>query len=139
MADGWFANPHALISTLEEQMSIYKAALDHPEAERDLPVMREVFVGETRAEALAAGRPGLERRYGVDGDQGQDEAQPEGDRFVTDRCIVGIPVEVVREIRRYEAVGFNYLVADVQPMDTDDAAAMRFLHLLGREVLPRFR
>ena len=146
MADGWFANPHALISTLEGQMSIYKAALEHPDAERDIPVMREIFVGETRAEALAAGGPGLERRYRVYVDQGQDEAQPEGDRFdmpfeelVKDRFIVGNPDEVVREIRRYEAIGFNYLVADVQPMDTDDAAAMRFLHLLGREVLPRIR
>jgi alkanesulfonate monooxygenase SsuD/methylene tetrahydromethanopterin reductase-like flavin-dependent oxidoreductase (luciferase family) len=146
IGDAWFANPHALIGTLEEQMGIYKAALPDPETPREMPVMREVFVGETRAEALAAARPGLEKRYRVYVAQGQDEAQPEGDRFdmpfeelAKDRFIIGDPDEVVAEFRRYEALGFNHLVAEIQPLDTEDATAMRFLHLLGREVLPRIR
>ena len=100
MADGWFANPHALISTLDGQMSIYKAALEYPGPERDIPVMREVFVGETRAEALAAGGPGLERRYGVYINQGQDEAQPEG--------AVNAAVELIsKSVKRLASVCFG--------------------------------
>lgn len=148
LGDVWYANPHAMFSTLEQQMDIYRSAVAESsgQAPKDVVVSRSICVAETREDAMQQCQSSLEKRYQAYVQHGQDEALPPGDRFdkpfgelARDRFIIGDPEDCVRELRRYEALGFNYAVLDFQPGDMDDALAMRGLHLLGREVLPHLR
>lgn len=148
MGDAWYANPHAVFATLEEQMGIYKEALAEsgvPKPEH-IPILKDTFVAETNEEAFRGCRPFLEKRYQVYVNQGQDQALPPGDRFdmpfeelVKDRFIIGDPERCVQEIKRYEQLGFDYMIMDIQWADMSREQAMKCLHLLGKEVLPRIR
>ncbi len=146
LGDVWFANPHAKFKTLAEQMDIYRAALAEygTATPNDIVVSRELIVAPTRDEAIRIAEPALHERYRVYTRQGQDEQLPPGDRFqavfdelAKDRFILGSPEECVAEIKRYEALGFNYFIMGHHPLDLDDEAAMRILRLFGEEVLPR--
>ena len=41
------------------------------------------------------------------------------------------------ELRRYETLGFNHLIAGFQHIGMEEALATNCLHLLGRTVLPQ--
>ncbi|MEE9249370.1 MAG: LLM class flavin-dependent oxidoreductase [Dehalococcoidia bacterium] len=148
IADGWYASPHAVFATLEEQMRIYREALAEagvPDPHY-IPVLRDTYVAETDEQALRDCRPFLEGRYQVYGDQGQDRELPAGDRFdmsfeelARDRFIIGAPDTCVREIKRYQELGFNYIILEYQWPGMGSELAMRCLRLLGEEVLPRLR
>ena len=146
--DVWYANPHAMYSTLAHQMEIYQEALGEslvPVA-HEVAVMRDGFVAESRAAAMGAVRPSIEKRYQVYREQGQDEALPPGDRFdkpfeelAKDRFIIGDPDDWIAEIKRYEALGFTYMVVNYHTLDVSDKDALACLRMLGREVLPHVR
>ena len=81
IVDTWFINPHQRMDTIERQLEIYKRALDEfgkpfPD---ELPMMREIFVAETRDKAKEIARPYLEEKYKVYHQWGQDKAMPKGD------------------------------------------------------------
>ena len=146
MADAWYANPHAIFSTLGEQMGIYKDALSEagsPVPEY-VPILKATYIAEWTEPAFKECRPFLEQRYEIYANQGQDEALPPGDRFdkpfeelAQDRMIIVDPDLCVKELQRYEAHGFNYVVMEIQWGAMDNNLAMKCLHLLGTEVLPR--
>ena len=145
LGHAWYANPHAVLATLAEQMGLYRAALAEGghEAPADMPFSREIFVAGSREEAIERARPYLEKRYQVYVEQGQDEALPPGDRFnkpfeelAKDRFIFGNPEECAQELKRYEALGFNYALLDYQWVDMNEDQAMECLHLMGSELLP---
>jgi len=143
MGDAWLANPHARRDTLAAQIQVYREA-NGGTLPAEMPIMKDVFVARTHDAALAAIRPALERRYQVYVEQGQDKQMPAGDatfdlpfeELMADRFIIGDPDEVVAELRAYGAMGFTNVIAGVQPIDTDDAAALECIRLLGTEVLP---
>ena len=146
--DIWFSNPHAVYGTIAEQMTMYKAALEEfgkPMPE-DVVACREVYVAETREKAFAVARPAIEQRYQHYMKEGQDEELPEGDRFdkpfeelARDRFVFGDPDDCVRELKRYEALGFTYLIMNYHNPLLSNDHAMRCLELFGREVLPQLR
>ena len=148
MGDVWYANPHAVFATLEEQMRIYKETLAEAQAPAPeyIAINKDVYVAETTEAAFTECQPYLGKRYEVYVDQGQDQALPPGDRFdkpfrelARDRFIIGDPDECVRELKRHEALGFNYIVLQCQWAGMEHAQVMKCLHLLGKEVLPRVR
>jgi len=53
-----------------------------------------------------------------------------------DRFIFGNPEECAQELKRYEALGFNYALLDYQWVDMNEDQAMECLHLMGSELLP---
>ena len=67
LADTWFINPHQRMDTIERQLSLYKKALAElgKPMPDELPLMREIFVARTRAEAVRLARPYLEEKYKV--------------------------------------------------------------------------
>ncbi len=148
MGDAWYANPHAVFSTLEEQMGIYKQAISESGAPipEYVPILKPTYIAETTEAAFGECRPFLEQRYQIYTNQGQDEELPHGDRFdkpfeelATDRLIIGDPALCVEELKRYEAAGFNYVVMEIQWGAMDNSLAMKCLHLLGSEVLPKIQ
>ena len=111
LGDSWFINPHQRMETTERQLTIYRRALD--EASRpfpeELPLMREIFVARTRAEAERLARPYLEEKYKTYHQWGQDKAMPAGDddlsldfeELMRDRFLFGSPDEVAEQIAGY--------------------------------------
>ena len=87
-ADAWFINPHNKIDTIAAQMEVYKRALDDcgKPFPAELPMLREIFVAPTRAEAIQLAQPHLEAKYKAYRDWGQDKVMPANDSFGVGFC-----------------------------------------------------
>ena len=147
LADTWFINPHARLSTLKRQIDLYRQTLDElgkpwPD---DRPIMREIYVARTRAAASAAARPLLEDKYRTYQDWGQAKAMPKEDSdlgmdfeaLAADRFFIGAPDDVANQIAdASRALGVNHFVFGQKPGATH-AAAMDEMHLLAEDVIPR--
>jgi len=148
-ADAWFINPHNKIDTIADQMEVYKRALGDcgkpfPD---ELPMLREVFVASTRAEAVRLARPYLEAKYKTYRDWGQDKVMPAGDHFdldfevlMNDRFLFGSPNEVVEQIlllrRRF---GVNTLVLGIHWAGMPASLALEQTQILAEDVFPAVR
>jgi alkanesulfonate monooxygenase SsuD/methylene tetrahydromethanopterin reductase-like flavin-dependent oxidoreductase (luciferase family) len=149
VADAWFINPHNKIETIAQQMEVYKRALD--EASKpfpaELPMMREVFVAPTRAEAIRLARPSLEAKYKAYKDWGQDKVMPTGDAFsmdfedlMNDRFLFGSPMEVADQILRLKRLfGVNTMLLGIHWVGMPASLAMEQMQLIAEEVFPAVR
>ncbi|MDE2581112.1 MAG: LLM class flavin-dependent oxidoreductase [Rhodospirillales bacterium] len=149
MGDCWYINPHNKLATLERQMEVYKRALDaagKPLPE-EFPIMREVFVARTRAEAIRLARPSLEVKYQAYRAWGQDKVMPKGDNFdqdfdalLDDRFLFGSPDEVTTQVldlrRRF---GVNYVVFGAHWPGMPLAQSLEQMQWLAEEVVPAVR
>jgi alkanesulfonate monooxygenase SsuD/methylene tetrahydromethanopterin reductase-like flavin-dependent oxidoreductase (luciferase family) len=147
LADTWFINPHQRMDTIARQLDIYKTALDDfgkpfPD---ELPLMREIFVAETREKAKEIARPYLEEKYKVYHQWGQDKAMPEGDddldldfdELTRDRFLFGSPDEVAEQIIGYEKnLGVTLMVLGMQGVGMPQSQVLESLHLFAEEVIP---
>ena len=111
LADAWLLNPHTKLDELERQLGLY-----HAERERrglapavEIPIVKELHVGDDDASAMRAAQPFLEDKYRAYVQWGQSEVLPEGDtlRQAFDRLaeggrfIVGGPETCARQIREH--------------------------------------
>ncbi len=149
LGDCWYVNPHNSIATTERQLGVYKEALAEagkpfPE---EFPMRREVFVAETRAEALRLCGPYLAAKYRSYRDWGQHHEMPDDDglaeafdELVGDRFLIGSPEEVAEQIvglgRR---LGVNHLVMSVQWPGMPHALALETMRMLAEQVFPKVR
>ncbi len=112
IGDAWIINPHATLQTIARQMTLYRGALSRAGKPfpAELPMMREICVAESRAEAISLARPYLEKKYEAYVQWGQHRALPRDDDMtkafedlLRDRFILGDPVECAAEIERCAA------------------------------------
>jgi alkanesulfonate monooxygenase SsuD/methylene tetrahydromethanopterin reductase-like flavin-dependent oxidoreductase (luciferase family) len=149
MADAWFINPHNKLETTAQQMDVYKRALEEAGKPMpdELPMLREVFVAPTRAEAIRLARPYLEVKYKAYRDWGQDKVMPASDHFdlgfeelIADRFLFGSPAEVTEQIlalrRRF---GINTLVLGVHWAGMPASLATEQMHMIAEQVFPAVR
>jgi alkanesulfonate monooxygenase SsuD/methylene tetrahydromethanopterin reductase-like flavin-dependent oxidoreductase (luciferase family) len=146
LGDTWVINPHATLETISRQMGLYRTALARvgKQFPSELPMMREVFVGESRAEAIRAARPHLDKKYQAYVQWGQHRALPKDDdmtqRFddlVRDRFILGDPEDCAAEIRRgIEWTGATTLIFRLHWPGLSHEAVMRAMRLLSAKVRP---
>lgn len=147
LGDTWFINPHQRMDTIARQLDVYRRALD--EAGKpfpdELPLMREIFVAETRAEAVGLARPYLERKYKSYHEWGQDKAMPEGDNdlslafdeLLKDRFLFGSPEEVAEQIVRYNReLGVNSLMLGMQWVGMPQSQVLDSMRLFAGAVMP---
>ena len=150
LADTWFINPHQRMDTIERQLNVYKSALDEfgKPFPRELPLMREIFVAETRDKAKEIARPYLEEKYKVYHQWGQDKAMPEGDdnldldfdELTRDRFLFGSPDEVAEQIIGYEKrLGVTHMVLGMQGVGMPQSQMLESLHLFADEVMPKVK
>ncbi|MDH3704100.1 MAG: LLM class flavin-dependent oxidoreductase [Alphaproteobacteria bacterium] len=150
LGDCWFINPHQQFGTINRQLDVYKAALDDagkpmPEG---LPAMREVFVADSREQAVERCKPYLEARYRVYQSWEQDKAMPADDNsldldfddLIDGRFIIGSPDEVVEQIVEHARVAHvNHLVMGLHWPGMPQAMALETMHRIAEEVMPRVR
>jgi alkanesulfonate monooxygenase SsuD/methylene tetrahydromethanopterin reductase-like flavin-dependent oxidoreductase (luciferase family) len=146
LGDAWLMNPHTTGAALQRQLALFQETrrqAGRPPA-REVPLLRECCVAPTTAEALAAGGPFLDAKYGAYRRWEQDKALPEDDEWsarfdelARDRFLLGDPVRVREEIARYrELLGITMLVVRAQWPGMAQEAVLRTIRLLGEQVLP---
>jgi alkanesulfonate monooxygenase SsuD/methylene tetrahydromethanopterin reductase-like flavin-dependent oxidoreductase (luciferase family) len=150
LGDCWYINPHNKISTIKQQMDIYKRALD--EAGKpfpdELPMRREVFVAKTREEALRLAGPYIKKKYDAYDKWGQGDQMPEGDgdlaaafdELAGDRFIIGSPDDVTEQIvNLHREIGVNHLIMSIQWADMPHSLTLDTMALLSEQVFPQVR
>ena len=146
IGDTWIVNPHATIETIARQLALFRAARARlgKSAPVEIPVIRELCLGETRAEAVSVTRPYLERKYQAYVAWGQHKVLP-GDDDMTqtfdglarDRFIMGDPGECAAEIQRtVERTGATAMIFRLHWPGLPHEAVLRGLRLLGEKVRP---
>jgi alkanesulfonate monooxygenase SsuD/methylene tetrahydromethanopterin reductase-like flavin-dependent oxidoreductase (luciferase family) len=148
LGHAWVMNPHATVELLGEQVGLYRTALrthGHP-ALTEVPLMREAWIAETRAQAWEEAGPFLAQKYAVYTDWGQDRAMPAEQTFVRssfedlarDRFIIGTPEDLVAEAQRCASLlGADTLILRVQWPGMPQSSVLRQIRLLGEHVVPR--
>jgi alkanesulfonate monooxygenase SsuD/methylene tetrahydromethanopterin reductase-like flavin-dependent oxidoreductase (luciferase family) len=149
IGDTWIINPHATLQTIERQMALYRAALSRARKPfpTELPMMREICVAQSRAEAIRLARPYLEQKYRAYVQWGQHRALPQDDDMtqafddlIRDRFILGDPSECAAEIQRcVDATGATTMLFRVHWPGMPHDAVTRAMRLLAEEVRPHFR
>jgi alkanesulfonate monooxygenase SsuD/methylene tetrahydromethanopterin reductase-like flavin-dependent oxidoreductase (luciferase family) len=122
MADGWLAAPGAYGEELTTQIAVYREAAARAGRTPELIIRRDVYVGESDAEAEAAAAPVMARGY-----RG----------FHPDALIIGGPDTVAERLAELAELGFSHvLVRHVVPQQALVLASYR---RLGEQVLPSVR
>jgi len=111
LADAWLLNPHTKLSELERQMGLYRSERERCglRPAEEVPIIKELYVGEDDESALRAIRPFLEDKYKAYVQWGQSEVLPEGDTLRQGfedlagggRFIVGGPATCARQLREH--------------------------------------
>jgi alkanesulfonate monooxygenase SsuD/methylene tetrahydromethanopterin reductase-like flavin-dependent oxidoreductase (luciferase family) len=147
LGDAWLMNPHTTGAALQRQLALFhdaRRAAGRPPA-RELPLLRECCVAPTSTEALAAGGPFLDAKYGAYRSWEQDKALPADDQWsarfdelARDRFLLGDPAHVRDEIARYrDQLGITTLIVRAQWPGMPQDAVLRTIRLLGEQVLPK--
>ena len=149
LGDTWVINPHAKLSILEHQMTLYRKTLQEASNPfpRELPMIKELYVAPDRQTAWQECRPFLEMKYQAYTAWGQDKALPREDGFdlafeelVKDRFIVGDPDDIIGELRRYaDTLGVNCFIFRIQWPGMEQAKVMRTINLLAECVMPALK
>ncbi len=144
----WFVNPHADYETIARQVALYRKAAreaGHP-ADVLLPVMRELYCGETTEQALVEAAPYVAAKYAAYADWGQDKTiSPTEDfrreiaKLIEGRFIIGGPDDCAAELARWEALGLGPIILRMHWSGTPFELSLKSLRLFGEQVIPRFR
>lgn len=144
----WYINPHNRLDTIARQMDLFREALGEAghAAPEEIPMRREVFVAESREEALRLCGPYLKKKYDSYHEWGQDKAMPEGhndfgvqlEELIEERFILGSPDEVAGQIAHLaKRLGVNHLIISLQWPGMPHAMALDTMRLLAGEVFPK--
>jgi alkanesulfonate monooxygenase SsuD/methylene tetrahydromethanopterin reductase-like flavin-dependent oxidoreductase (luciferase family) len=152
LADAWLINPHAKLSVLRRQMTLFRAERERAgrPAPTVVPMLKEVCCAETREEAWADARPFLEEKYRNYVAWGQQRTLPAGeddldlpfDELQDDRFVIGDPDDVIRQLRRFRTeLGVNHLLLRMQwsgPRGSlPQEKVLRTIRLIGEHVIPQ--
>jgi alkanesulfonate monooxygenase SsuD/methylene tetrahydromethanopterin reductase-like flavin-dependent oxidoreductase (luciferase family) len=130
LADTWFINPHQRMDTIERQLSLYKQALAElgKPMPDELPLMREIFVARTHAEAIRLARPYL------------DDLSLAFDELTRDRFLLGSSDEVAEQIIGYcRRLGVNRMILSVHWVGMPHSQVVDALSLFAAEVMPKVK
>jgi alkanesulfonate monooxygenase SsuD/methylene tetrahydromethanopterin reductase-like flavin-dependent oxidoreductase (luciferase family) len=149
LADCWYIPPHNRVDTVLRQLDVYRRELDvqGKPFPAELPMRREVFVAESREEALRLCGPALETKYKAYVQWGQDKPMPEGDGLdmalddlLKERFLIGSPDEVADAILAIvRPTGVNHLIISTHWPGMETGVAMDAMRRFAEEVMPRVR
>ncbi|MGH7155610.1 MAG: LLM class flavin-dependent oxidoreductase [Acetobacteraceae bacterium] len=149
IADAWYINPHNRVDTLARQMEVYRRELDrhHKPFPAELPIIREMFVAPSRAEAIRRVRPWLEPKYRAYNAWGQDKEMPAGDNFdrgfeelAEDRFLLGTAGEVTDQVIALQRrLGCNHLLVGPHLPGMPHSLALEQMQMLAEDVMPTVR
>jgi alkanesulfonate monooxygenase SsuD/methylene tetrahydromethanopterin reductase-like flavin-dependent oxidoreductase (luciferase family) len=147
LADAWFMNPHQRMETIARQLEIYKRALDkfNKPFPDEVPIAREIFVANSREEAIRTAQPFLAEKYKIYQQWGQQKAMPKGDNdlglnydeLLEDRFLLGSPQEIADQIiAQNKQCGINHLVLQFHWVGTPQNLVLESMTRFAEEVRP---
>ena len=150
LADAWLLNPHTKLSELERQVGLYHAERERCGLPRaaEVPIIKELYVGNDDSSALRAARPYLEDKYEAYVRWGQSEMLPQRDTLRQDfdrlaqggRFIVGGPESCVREVREHvRHLGATSFMFRFQWPGMPQDLVLSSMRRAGEEVIPLLR
>jgi alkanesulfonate monooxygenase SsuD/methylene tetrahydromethanopterin reductase-like flavin-dependent oxidoreductase (luciferase family) len=108
--------------------------------ERIVPLIRDVFIAPTSAEAHAMAEPVIIDLYRSLARAGVDISFTDFADLAKDRLVVGDPDECIEQLYRYEReLGVNYVVARLVYHNMHPGDSARAIQLFGQAVVPEFR
>jgi alkanesulfonate monooxygenase SsuD/methylene tetrahydromethanopterin reductase-like flavin-dependent oxidoreductase (luciferase family) len=101
-----------------------------------MPLVRELLVAATDAEALALARPFLAKQYE---DYKSWDHGLTIDELIQRDAVIGSPTTVLERLRTYESLGFTDVIvrSDWPGMDLEDSECS--MQLLASQVVPHLR
>jgi probable F420-dependent oxidoreductase len=150
------ASPRHGIPELAEHYAIYEeACAEAGWTPPERPVIREIFVAETRRQAEDLAAPALtylfRELYGAKSAQGERVLRADDGTAVTDkqqvdfqhfkgRYVIGSPDDAIAELRRYrDELGATEIIGWMHLPGIPGETVMRSVELFAREVMPSFR
>ena len=145
-ADAWIATQDATVSTIKDQVALYR----HTRSMAGLPMLVEfarcveLFVAQTRERALADSAPYIAEKYrayhawGAGSNvPGMSDAGLTLDDLIKDRFIIGAPEDCVRAcIEQRDVLGVTHLLVRLNFPGMPQADILKAVRLFGEEVLP---
>jgi len=135
----WLIGPKGTDAELARLLGVYRGELADRgfSLDREYPMSREAFIGDSYPAAVKAVRPHLQRQYA--GYRSWDDAQSlDIDRYLAQDCLVGSADEIVDKLRRWETeLGITEVSLRHQFVGASQAEAMEQLARFGAEVVPR--
>jgi alkanesulfonate monooxygenase SsuD/methylene tetrahydromethanopterin reductase-like flavin-dependent oxidoreductase (luciferase family) len=122
LGDAWLTGQNETAEDLVRQLERYRNAAAQAGRQPRPVLRRDIYVGETDVEARAVVGAILAEGY-------------RGTGF--DQLLVGSADSVVRDLRRYRDMGFDY--AMVRHVVGDHQLMLRSFERIGRDVMPRIR
>jgi alkanesulfonate monooxygenase SsuD/methylene tetrahydromethanopterin reductase-like flavin-dependent oxidoreductase (luciferase family) len=145
MADGWLISSRATLPTIERQVTLYRKALHEGQRKGSIAAWREMFVADSRDQAIQTIRPFVEALYRDRAALGHNQALPAADRIdvafdqvIEGRFILGTPQQCAAAVASYQALGVEEIIMRCQWPGMPGSHALQAIQLFGREVLPRF-
>jgi alkanesulfonate monooxygenase SsuD/methylene tetrahydromethanopterin reductase-like flavin-dependent oxidoreductase (luciferase family) len=122
LGDAWLTGQNATAEELRHQLDLYRVAATRAGRSPRPVLRRDIYVGESDEEARAVVGAILAEGYRGTG---------------MDQLLVGSAETVVRNLRRYRDIGFDY--AMVRHIVGDHQLMLRSFERIGRDVMPRIR
>ena len=143
LADAWYVPP---FPTHRELIDLYQIYLEERAGNpgfsvTPIPVRREVYLAEGRAEAIAAVDRGAASRYGTYADWGQELGSTglTGSDWLDSRFLLGNSETVIHGLHTMtEHVEHSDFIYKPQWPGQDHKTAMRQLEMFGNEIIPHF-
>jgi alkanesulfonate monooxygenase SsuD/methylene tetrahydromethanopterin reductase-like flavin-dependent oxidoreductase (luciferase family) len=149
LADCWYIPPHNRVDTIVRQLDVYRRELDACDKPfpDELPMRREVFVADSREQALRLCGAALQRKYQAYVQWGQDKPMPAGDslnlaleELLEERFLIGSADEVAGAILDIvRPTGVNHLIISTHWPGMETTLAMESMQRFAEEVMPRVR
>lgn len=147
LGDAWLVNPHTRLDELERQMSLYRAARAARglSAATSTPVLKEVCVAASDAQALQLARPFLKGKYDAYVKWGQSDVLPPTDTLRREfaeltaggRFVIGSPQTCAAILADHvNRLGANHFICRMQWPGMPHKHVLSSMQLLAREVLP---
>jgi alkanesulfonate monooxygenase SsuD/methylene tetrahydromethanopterin reductase-like flavin-dependent oxidoreductase (luciferase family) len=131
----WMAGPEGSLEILADRVRTYRAAAVEANVSlpQSLPLVRELYVGETDDEARAAAYPFLAKQYADY--KSWDHGLTIEDLIERD-AVVGSPSTVAKRLNQYRDLGFTHVVARSDWPDMDPELSTKSMELLAKHVRP---
>lgn len=150
VADTWTVNPHANLAELVRQTAMFHAARAEAglPVVTELPVMKEIYVGEDDESAEREARTYLQAKYKAYVKWGQDEVMPDADSLDQDweelkaggRFILGGPDRCVAELQEHlDALRCDTLIFRFGWVGMPDGLVQANIRRFAETVKPRLR
>ena len=144
-ADGWLVSSRSTLTTIGVQAPMYREAVKEAGKPGYISAWREVFVADSRRQAIDIVRPQVEWLYKDRAALGHSQELPEADRIdvpfeqvLEGRFIIGSPEECIEEIHKYKEQGVEELILRSQWPGMDGDVTTKSLRLFAEKVMPEF-